>query len=194
MTTQRTSQALPIAPIHTQRLVLRPFLAGDLEQLKRIVDHPAVRAPDGDAPRALSAAAAAEKGRPAKGPGAVELAVVARRSGRLVGACELIIGPRRTGEIGYLLGRRHWGHGYATEVARALVAYGFDGLGLRHLYAVVALDNLRSRRVLVKAGFAWDALLQRRSRTAGPVLDAERYSRSAEPSVSSPCRSTRTRR
>jgi RimJ/RimL family protein N-acetyltransferase len=194
MTTPRKSKAVPIAPIHTQRLVLRPFLAGDWEQMKRLVDHPAVRAPHGDEPRALSAAAAAEKGRPAKNHGAVELAIVARRTGRLVGACELIVGPRRTGEIGYLLGRRHWGHGYATEVARALVAYGFDGLGLRQLYAVVSLDNPRSRRVLVKAGFAWDALLQRRHRTTGPALDAERYTRLAASSVSSPCRPTRTRR
>lgn len=194
MRTLRGPRATGIAPLQTHRLVLRPFMPGDFEQLQRIVDHPAVREANGAEPRALTAAAHAQKGKSPRSGGDLELAIVVRRTGRVAGACELIMGPRRSGEIGYLLGRRFWGHGYATEVARALVAYGFDGLGLGQLYAVVSVDNPRSRRVLEKAGFAWDALLRRRGRLASPALDTERYVLSSTSTGSSPCRPRRSRR
>lgn len=56
-------------------------------------------------------------------------------------------------EVGYRLLRRHWGHGYATEAARASVAYGFNVLKLPVLYAIADIQNLASRAVLAKAGF-----------------------------------------
>ena len=56
-------------------------------------------------------------------------------------------------ELGYRLGRAHWGKGYATEIARAAAAYGFDTLDLDALVAVCYAENLPSRRVLIKAGF-----------------------------------------
>jgi len=56
-------------------------------------------------------------------------------------------------ELGYRLGRAHWGKGYATEISRASAAYAFETLGLDRLIAVSDPENLASRRVLVKAGF-----------------------------------------
>jgi RimJ/RimL family protein N-acetyltransferase len=56
-------------------------------------------------------------------------------------------------EVGYRLIRRFWGHGYATEAARASVAYGFEVLQLPVLYAIADMQNLASRAVLAKVGF-----------------------------------------
>lgn len=56
-------------------------------------------------------------------------------------------------EVGYRLIRRYWGHGYATEAARASVAYGFEVLQQPVLYAIVDMQNLASRAVLAKIGF-----------------------------------------
>ena len=56
-------------------------------------------------------------------------------------------------ELGYRFGKDHWGKGYATEVARASAAYGFEKLGLDRLVAVSFPGNTTSRRVLTKAGF-----------------------------------------
>lgn len=53
-------------------------------------------------------------------------------------------------EISYWLGRSFWGHGYATAALRAFVAT----MSARPLFARVAHDNVASRRVLEKAGFA----------------------------------------
>jgi ribosomal-protein-alanine N-acetyltransferase len=57
------------------------------------------------------------------------------------------------GEIGYLVAKAAWGQGYATEAARALVAYGFDTLGWPEVRAKVWADNPASSRVLEKLGF-----------------------------------------
>ena len=50
-------------------------------------------------------------------------------------------------EIGWHLGRAHWGQGYATEAGRALLRYGLDALGLDTVYAVVDPPNHRSLAV-----------------------------------------------
>jgi RimJ/RimL family protein N-acetyltransferase len=55
-------------------------------------------------------------------------------------------------EVGYRFLKEHWGHGYATESARASIAYGFEELGLERIVAVALDSNVASRRVLEKCG------------------------------------------
>lgn len=55
-------------------------------------------------------------------------------------------------EIGYLLKPAAWGHGYATEIARALIRFAFEETPLTEVVAVTDPDNHASRRVLAKAG------------------------------------------
>jgi RimJ/RimL family protein N-acetyltransferase len=55
-------------------------------------------------------------------------------------------------EVGWHLARAHWGHGYATEAARALVAYGFGDLKLDTIHAVVNPANAASIRVTRRLG------------------------------------------
>jgi RimJ/RimL family protein N-acetyltransferase len=57
-------------------------------------------------------------------------------------------------EVGYRFLKEHWGRGYATESARASVAYGFDEVGLERIVAVALESNVASRRVLEKCGLA----------------------------------------
>ena len=59
-------------------------------------------------------------------------------------------------EIGWRLARPAWGHGYATEAARAALAYGFDILGLPEVLAVTMAGNLRSRAVMQRIGMTTD--------------------------------------
>ncbi|WP_292021007.1 GNAT family N-acetyltransferase [Maritimibacter sp. UBA3975] len=73
---------------------------------------------------------------------------IARREGRVIGTAQAA-----DGEIGYLIAQAEWGQGYATEAARALVAYGFDTLGWPEVRAKVWADNPASSRVLIKLGF-----------------------------------------
>lgn len=55
-------------------------------------------------------------------------------------------------EVGWRLVRAAWGKGYATEGARASLAYGFDVLGLEELVSFTVPANVRSLRVMEKLG------------------------------------------
>ena len=55
-------------------------------------------------------------------------------------------------ELGYRLRKSSWGKGYATEASRALIRKGFTELGAQRVYAETMVVNLASRRVMEKAG------------------------------------------
>ena len=165
----------PPTEIRTPRLLLRPFRAGDLPAYTAIRSDPetARYMPGGTA----GAAEAAEKasgivdawgeGAWADGgyaPWAVE------HQGRLIGH----LGLRHLAEIGatellYLLERSAWGRGFATEGARAAIAFARDQLGLSYLVALAIPENTASIRVMRRCGFAHEG----QARIFG--IDAVRY-------------------
>lgn len=84
-------------------------------------------------------------------------AVELKESGEFIGFAGLSV-PRRQlpfspcVEIGWRLARRFWGHGYATEGAKACLAVGFATLGLAEIVSFTALANLPSRAVMERIG------------------------------------------
>lgn len=71
----------------------------------------------------------------------------------LIGNCSLRIDPgSRQAELGYTYDRRHWGHGYATEAAAAILHFGFRWLDLHRIYAKCVAENLPSARIMEKLG------------------------------------------
>ncbi len=59
-------------------------------------------------------------------------------------------------EVGWRLARESWGSGFATEGARAAVAFGFDEVGLDEIVSFTVPANVRSRRVMEKLGMTRD--------------------------------------
>lgn len=55
-------------------------------------------------------------------------------------------------EIGWRLAREHWGRGYATEAARAVLAFGFQDLALDEIVSFTSAVNPRSRAVMERIG------------------------------------------
>lgn len=55
-------------------------------------------------------------------------------------------------EVGWRLARTAWGHGYATEAARAAVRTGFEEIGLPELWSLTAVSNTRSEAVMRRLG------------------------------------------
>lgn len=55
-------------------------------------------------------------------------------------------------EVGYMLARRHWGQGLATEAARACLRFGFSVLGLPEIFACIRQGNTASRAVARRLG------------------------------------------
>jgi RimJ/RimL family protein N-acetyltransferase len=59
-------------------------------------------------------------------------------------------------EIGWRLAPAHWGNGYATEAARASLAFGFETLRLDEIVSFTVPANVRSRRVMERVGMKHD--------------------------------------
>jgi RimJ/RimL family protein N-acetyltransferase len=59
-------------------------------------------------------------------------------------------------EVGWRLARSAWGHGYATEAARAALAYGFEVAGLDEIVSFTTTTNLRSQAVMRRLGMTRD--------------------------------------
>jgi RimJ/RimL family protein N-acetyltransferase len=109
-------------------------------------------------------------------PGLGTWRAVRRDNGDFVGWFALKYIPGTTEvEVGYRLRYGAWGHGYATEGARALVRYGFDELGLYRILGITHPDNVASQRVLVKTGLVdagWGHYYNRPVRVFECVRDA----------------------
>ncbi len=80
--------------------------------------------------------------------------VFAKEDNRYIGHAAIRPRPTKTDEweISYILKTDEWNKGFATEIAKKLVEYGFDELKLNAVFATVDTDNLASIHVLEKIG------------------------------------------
>ncbi len=58
-------------------------------------------------------------------------------------------------EVGYRLHKKYWGKGYATEMSKVLIDYGFNKLGLNEIAGVTHPENIASQNVLLKCGLRY---------------------------------------
>ncbi len=103
-------------------------------------------------------------------------ALTLRESGELLGACGLTVDDDgRAAELGYWLGRPHWGRGYASEGAAAVLAFAFNEFGLERVYAHCMVRNPASARVLARLGLVREAYLPGMVEKWGAAEDVERF-------------------
>jgi ribosomal-protein-alanine N-acetyltransferase len=81
---------------------------------------------------------------------------------------------RRT-EIGYALGRDHWGQGYMHEALQAVLGYAFETLNLHRIEADIDPRNLASIKTVERLGFKREGYLRERWQTNGEIQDAFFY-------------------
>jgi [ribosomal protein S5]-alanine N-acetyltransferase len=82
---------------------------------------------------------------------------------------------RRSGELGYWLGRAHWGRGIATAAVRATTDWAFETFDLCRIYAGVFEGNPASERVLAKAGYVLEGRLRKSVTKDGKTIDQLLY-------------------
>jgi RimJ/RimL family protein N-acetyltransferase len=58
-------------------------------------------------------------------------------------------------ELGYWLGVEHWGRGFGTEAARAVIDFTFEEFDVEQLFSGARVTNPSSRNILEKCGFQW---------------------------------------
>jgi len=169
-------------PLHTARLLIRPFTMDDLDDAYQILDVDLAEADTGAQKKTmrderrrwlqwttLGYEELTRLYQPPYGDRAIALA----DTGRLIGACGLtplldlydrLPGLRGAGDgagsghastecgLFWAVAPSHQRRGYATEAARALVDYAFTGLNLRRILATTTYDNEASMAVMRKVG------------------------------------------
>ncbi|GAA1792073.1 GNAT family N-acetyltransferase [Agromyces lapidis] len=81
----------------------------------------------------------------------------------------------KSASLGYCFTQAAWGHGYATESARAVLAWAFDALDLNRVQSETDTRNLASARVLEKLGFEREGTLREDCIVNGDVSDSWVY-------------------
>ncbi len=83
-------------------------------------------------------------------------AIVLPEEGSVLGWCGLeYLSELGEVEVAYLLSRKVWGRGYATEAAKAAVAFGLEKVNLGEIIGLVHPDNRASIGVLEKCGLTF---------------------------------------
>jgi RimJ/RimL family protein N-acetyltransferase len=149
-----------IPELETDRLLLRGLQPGDLDAYAAMYADPDVMRYLEDG-RPLDRAAAWRSMALHLGHwslrGYGQWAVVGRQTGELVGRAGLWQPDGWPGlEVGWLLGRSHWGHGYATEAGRVAIDHAFDHLGADHVISVIRPENGASIRVADRLGETYE--------------------------------------
>lgn len=148
--------------LETKRLLLRHLEMDDLGHLFELYRDASVRRYIPDAPQTLAETKNELDwflhGHPRR-PELGLWATIHKPSNHFIGRCGLLpwtIDGQDEVEIAYTIARSHWGQGLATEAAQALLAYGFQQLGLSRLICLIDEDNAASIRVAEKIGMAFE--------------------------------------
>lgn len=169
--------SLPAPSLHTDRLRLRAFEPTDADALfalhsdahvLRYWDSP-TWSDRGRAERFIAVCRDME----VQGTG-TRLAVDRASDGAFIGWCTVARwNPvHRSASLGYCYSDAAWGHGYATEAARALLRWAFDTLDLNRVQAETDTRNAASARVLEKLGFVREGTLREDCVVDGEVSDS----------------------
>jgi len=172
--------SLPTPMLHTARLRLRPFDDADANDLFALHSNAYVL-------RYWDAPAWSERVRSerfitacrqmAEGGTGARLAVDRVSDGMFIGWCSLNRWnpDYRSASLGYCFDDAAWGHGYATEAARALLRWAFGTLDLNRVQAETDTRNVASARVLEKLGFVREGTLREDCVVNGEVSDSWVY-------------------
>lgn len=144
--------------LETPRLILRHLQMDDLPELYALYKDPEMRRyfPDG----VLTYEETKEElewylnGHP-EYPELGLWATVYKEPGRFIGRCGLLrweIDGKLETEIAYLIDKKYWNQGLATEAGRGIMSYAFEALKLRRLICLMHPDNIASQKVAQRIG------------------------------------------
>lgn len=163
-------------PIHTERLLIRPFAPDDVAVFHVRRNNPDVaKMQDWDIPFLIDKARATVDSIIALGQptdGEWWNAMVTLADGTPVGDLGVSLSwGGRTAEVGYSFDPPHWGNGYATEALTAMIDYLFDELDVTRVLGMLDPANLASARLLERTGFLYEGRTRSSYWKAGEVSD-----------------------
>ncbi len=172
--------SLPAPTLHTARLQLRPFGDADADALFALHSNAVVLqywdAPPWNEPQRAERFLTTCREIAETGTG-TRLAVDRVVDGRFIGWCGLTRWnpDYRSASLGFCFEEAAWGHGYASESARALLQWAFDTLDLNRVQAETDTRNAASAHVLEKLGFVREGMLREDCVVNGEISDSWVY-------------------
>lgn len=173
-------------PLETGRLLLRPYSHDDVPAIVRLLNdqemarflmvtpYPFV---EFDARTLVKAAWRRMTG----GRGFDLLITTKGQAGQPIGSVGIGLHDERTrAELGFWIGRDHWGRGYATEAARRMMEFAAGALQTSRFTGTVAIDNAASLSVLAKLGFAETGRDKRKIPSTGEMREVILFERKAD--------------
>lgn len=108
---------------------------------------------------------------------AADWALMDKQSGRIIGSMGIVSQheENRACEIGYVIGREHWGQGLIAEALTRVLRYLFEETTVNRVQAICCQENHASARVLEKTGFAFEGLLRQFVRMKKRYWDMRMY-------------------
>ncbi len=173
------AQIFPTIEIETERLILRAPHFDDVPEMAKLANDSAVALMTGRLPfpyadsDALDFVHFQEEAR--KAGKELALAMQCKESGDFLGCIGFRFPKRESAEIGFWLGRRHWGQGLATEASRALIDHGFSTLPITAIIGECRVINEASRRVMEKCGLRYINSGLRHAPARGGALPIDRF-------------------
>lgn len=104
------------------------------------------------------------------------LAMTRREKDDLIGFARLGLSGMKAAKLGFAVAAAEWGHGYATDAARAMVGFGFRELGLHRISAAIGPANSASMAIVTKLGFLPEGRIRDHVFTNGAWRDSLLYS------------------
>lgn len=167
--------------LHTERLLLREFVAADWRAVLAYQREPRylrfnawTECTEADARLFVQRFLTWQQETPRS---KIQLAVTLRATGMLIGNVGLrqSTPKAQVAELGYEISPTYWGCGYATEAARAMLAFGFSTRGLHRIHAQCIAENVASARVLEKLGMHCEGRLREHEGFKGQWWDVLCY-------------------
>jgi RimJ/RimL family protein N-acetyltransferase len=172
--------SLPTPTLNTARLRLRPFRRSDADAIFALHSNPIVLrywdSPAWDDPARAARFLDICEQMQQEGTGA-RLAIERAADAAFIGVCNLFnYNPtHRSAKLGYVLDIPAWGHGFATEAARALLQWSFATLDLNRVQSETDTRNTASNRVLEKLRFRHEGTLRQDCIVNGEISDSRVY-------------------
>jgi RimJ/RimL family protein N-acetyltransferase len=173
---ESSRNAAPVV-LATERLILRAPRPADAKAIVSLINDRRIAENTARIPHPYGIAdARAFLAQSNRDPGAF---LITLADGTLIGGCGIAAASAADPELGYWIGLPHWGRGYATEAARALIDHAFGELNCERLSSRARVSNPASRRVLEKCGFQWTgvALIRIRALKSSAPVDCFRLDR-----------------
>jgi [ribosomal protein S5]-alanine N-acetyltransferase len=106
-----------------------------------------------------------------------EWGIVLKETGKLIGAMGFYKYDMRNSctELGYVLGRSHWGKGIMPEAVGRLLKFAFEEIGFNRIECFHSLSNEKSGRVMQKVGMAFEGIAKEKIFAKEKYWDVKQY-------------------